>query len=204
MHPRTGICLTEYVKRCAVPAAVAAAGVLLAGPASAVPTASDASFGQGSKDAVETMLDARVAHTALDPVGTTRSPGKAVSRLMQMADNKVGGYWGQCQRLADDAYMPRGPRVGTANEQWARAKKAGLAHVKDAYPPLGAQMFWHTDNPAGHVATYVGDGKVVTNMSDGGVKAIRWERLNEWGPYLGWAPPFYKEIHKSSGPSSQR
>lgn len=139
----------------------------------------------------------RAGHAALDPVGTTRSAEKAVHRLTQMADDKVGGYWGQCQRLADDAYMPRGPRVGSANEQWRRARLAGVAHADDPYPPIGAQMFWHTDNPAGHVATYVGDGKVVTNMSDGSVKAIAWERLNEWGPYLGWAPPFYKEIHKS-------
>jgi hypothetical protein len=38
----------------------------------------------------------------------------------------------------------------------------------------------------------VGDGKVVTNMPGGSVEIVDWHELNEWGPYLGWANPYYR------------
>ncbi len=126
------------------------------------------------------------------PVGTTRSPEEAVKYLVKLAEAGTGGYWGLCLTLADDAYMPDGPRVNNAFAQWYRAKEAGVAHPKDPYPPLGAQMFWDPGHASGHIATYVGDGKAVTNMPDGTVKAIKWHKMDEWGPYLGWADPYYK------------
>jgi hypothetical protein len=67
-----------------------------------------------------------------------------------------------------------------------------VAYRKDPYPPLGAQMFWNPGHDSGHIATYVGDGKAVTNMPDGSVKAVKWREMNHWGPYLGWAEPYYK------------
>lgn len=128
----------------------------------------------------------------LRPVGVSRSPAKAVAYLLELAEQRADGYWRQCLRLADDAYMPKGSRVDTALNQWRRAKSAGVAHPKDPEPPLGAQMFWDPGHSAGHVATYVGDDMAVTNMPDGTVKAVAWRRMNEWGPYLGWAPPYYE------------
>ena len=133
-----------------------------------------------------------VSRSALEPVGTTRSPARAVAYLLSLAQDHTTGYWGRCLTLADDAYMPKGPRVQTAFEQWYRAKDAGVAHPKDPNPPLGAQMFWDPGHAAGHIATYVGDDKAVTNMPDGSVKAIKWREMNDWGPYLGWAGPYYK------------
>jgi hypothetical protein len=53
-------------------------------------------------------------------------------------------------------------------------------------------MFWDPGHNAGHVATYVGDDRAVTNMPDGSVEMIKWREMNDWGPYLGWAPPYYK------------
>lgn len=126
------------------------------------------------------------------PVGTTRSPEAAVKYLLKLAEAGTGGYWGLCLTLADDAYMPDGPRVNNAFAQWYRARDAGVAHPDDPYPPLGAQMFWDPGHASGHIATYVGDGKAVTNMPDGTVKAIKWHRMDDWGPYLGWADPYYK------------
>jgi hypothetical protein len=124
--------------------------------------------------------------------GVTRSPAKAVAYLMDLVDAEATGYWRQCLKLADDAYMPKGARVGSAFDQWRRAKEAEVAHPKDPNPPIGAQMFWDPGHSSGHVATYVGDGKAVTNMPDGSVDLIRWRRMDEWGPYLGWAAPYYK------------
>ena len=80
----------------------------------------------------------------------------------------------------------------TSLEEWHRAKDAGVADPKDPDPPVGAQMFWDPGHYAGHIATYVGDGRAVTNMPDGSVKAIKWRSMNDWGPYLGWASPYYK------------
>jgi hypothetical protein len=136
--------------------------------------------------------DPRASRSALHPKGTTRGPARAVAYLLELAEARAGGYWGQCLKLADDAYMPTGPRVQSAFAQWHRAKDAGVAHPKDPEPPLGAQMFWDPGHASGHVATYVGDGKAVTNMPDGSVKAIKWREMNDWGPYLGWADPYYK------------
>jgi hypothetical protein len=134
----------------------------------------------------------KVSRAAVQPEGTTRSPARAVAYLLGLAEDRVGGYWGQCLKLADDSYMPKGPRVQNAFAQWHRAKQAGVAHPKDPDPPLGAQMFWDPGHASGHIATYVGDGKAVTNMPDGTVKAVKWRTMNDWGPYLGWADPYYK------------
>lgn len=129
---------------------------------------------------------------AMRPIGVTRSAQQAVEYLRDLAKAGATGYWSQCLRLADDAYMPRGPRLATAFAQWDRAKRAGVAHRKDRNPPPGAQMFWDPGHSAGHIATYVGNGKAVTNMPDGSVDVIEWREMNEWGPYLGWAPAYYQ------------
>ncbi len=123
--------------------------------------------------------------------GTSHTAKEAVARLKQWANQGMGGYSDQCLRLADDAYGATA-RTTTALAQWSRAKNAGVAHPGDRDIPVGAQMFWSTSNPAGHIATYVGDGKVVTNMPGGGLEIIDWRELNEWGPYLGWASPYYR------------
>lgn len=138
------------------------------------------------------MRDRATRRSAVRTYGTTRTPAEAVSTLKAWAEQAVGGYWGQCLRLADDAYMPSGPRTATAWDQWHRARKAGLAHPKDHVVPVGAHMFWDTENSAGHIATHVGGGKVVTNTPGGSVEIMDWRELNDWGPYVGWASPYYK------------
>jgi hypothetical protein len=122
-------------------------------------------------------------------IGTRYSPMTAVFRLTQWARQGRGGYHNGCLRLADNAYGASN-RVGTALRQWYRAKRAGFGH-RDRQAPIGAQLFWRTSHPAGHVATYVGRGLVVTNMPGGRVKMVPWRSIDRWGPYLGWAEPYY-------------
>jgi hypothetical protein len=122
--------------------------------------------------------------------GTANTAEQAVARLKQWANQGMAGYPNQCLRLTDDAFGASN-RTTTALAQWARAKQAGVAHPDSRDIPVGAQMFWRTSHPAGHIATYVGDGKVVTNMPGGSVEIVNWHELNEWGPYLGWANPYY-------------
>lgn len=123
--------------------------------------------------------------------GVRYSPLVAVQRLLTWAKQGRSGYRNQCLRLVDDAYgAPGHGRTGTALRQWYRAKRAGYAHF-DRNAPIGAQLFWRTSNPAGHIATYVGNGKVVTNVGNGKVRLRSWSSIDRWGPYLGWAEPFY-------------
>ncbi len=122
--------------------------------------------------------------------GTRYAPITAVTRLMQWARQGRAGYRNGCLRLADDAYGIRSGRTSTALRQWYRARKAGYGH-SNRHAPIGAQLFWRTSNPAGHIATYIGRGLVVTNMPSGRVKITSWRALDGWGPYLGWAEPYY-------------
>jgi hypothetical protein len=159
------------------------------------PAVADSRIGVGTEVGVGWSQDrhTRVSRSeTMRPIGVTRPQAKAVAYLTDLAEQRVGGYWGQCLKLADDAYMPDGPRLANAFAQWRRAKDAGVAHPKDPDPPVGAQMFWDPGHASGHIATYIGDGKAVTNMPDGTVKAVKWRTMNDWGPYLGWAPPYYK------------
>lgn len=134
----------------------------------------------------------RAARSAeLRTYGTGNTAEEAVALLKKWARQGSSGYPDQCLRLADDSYAASA-RTSTALAQWSRAKSAGVAHPDSRDIPVGAQMFWRTSNPAGHIATYVGDGKVVTNMPGGSVEMVDWHKLNEWGPYLGWANPYYR------------
>lgn len=130
------------------------------------------------------------AGVSLRTKGVRYSPTTAVFRLMNWARQGRAGYHNGCLRLADDAYGIRYGRTSTALRQWYRARKAGFGHT-NRMAPIGAQLFWRTSNPAGHVATYVGRGLVVTNMPGGRVKMVSWGTLDRWGPYLGWAEPYY-------------
>ena len=122
--------------------------------------------------------------------GTRFGPLSAVKRLKAWARHGRSGYHNGCLRLADDAYQPVSGRTGTALGQWRRALRNGYGH-RNRLAPVGAQLFWRTSNPAGHVATYVGNGKVVSNMPGGRVKMVSWKLIDRWGPYQGWAEPFY-------------
>jgi hypothetical protein len=168
--------------------------------AAAAPAAPSMSVGGGTDFAeaaawaeqAERREARRVARTqGIRTYGTSYTAKEAAARLVGWARSGMGGYHNQCLRLADDAFGAKGPRTTTALAQWSRAKGAGVAHPGSTDIPVGAQMFWETSHPAGHIAVYVGNGKVVTNVPGGAVEIVPWRELNEWGPYLGWANPYY-------------
>ena len=162
-----------------------------ASPANAAATPANVSASVSVKKNVKSAMTKAMGAVAMRTKGTTYSPEKAADRLENWAENGLSGYHNKCLQLADNAYQPKGGRTSTALSQWNRAKRHGYAHPGDRTPPVGAQMFWKTSHPAGHIATYVGNGKAVTNMPGGKVKKIDWKVMNNWGPYLGWAEPFY-------------
>ncbi|MEI6620568.1 MAG: hypothetical protein WCP28_01500 [Actinomycetes bacterium] len=134
-----------------------------------------------------TTTSVGTAHT----VGTGRTAKEALDWGMQWVGSGAE-YDGMCLGFVDDAFSPRGGRVGTAIEQWYRAKAAGYGHPGDRNPPIGAQVFWWTGVPARHIAIYAGGGMVLTTGASGGlVGLMSMDDLDGWGPYIGWATAYY-------------
>jgi hypothetical protein len=131
--------------------------------------------------------------------GTGEIPGakEAVARALRLVGGH--GYYQLCARLAANIWDR--PRAGyfSAAEQWRQMVATGNAHIGDRKPPVGALVFWETGGPYGHVAVYVGDGRVVSNdigdrvPGEGGVYLVDIGLIeSKWGAaYLGWAPPIY-------------
>ncbi len=131
----------------------------------------------------------RIAGVSVN-IGTQRNAQQAVKWAMD--EIGAGGYSNLCLKFVDDAYNPTGSRVGTAIGQWYRAKEHGYGHPKDRNPPIGAQIFYWTGNPARHIAIYVGDGLAVSTDADNGrVGLIKMTELDGWGDYVGWASAYY-------------
>ncbi len=121
----------------------------------------------------------------------------AVTRAMGLVGQH--GYYQLCARLAANIWgRPRAGYVSAA-EQWSQMVASGNTHL-DRQPPLGALVFWDTGGIYGHVAVYVGAGRIVSNdirdqfPGEGGVYLVDLTAIEaEWGAtYLGWAPPIYQ------------
>lgn len=124
--------------------------------------------------------------------GTIRNARQAVNWAMQYVGAGLE-YNHLCLGFVDAAYGARGARQPRAIDQWYAAKRAGKAHPGDMTPPLGAQVFWWSGNPARHIALYIGNGMVVSTGVDGGrvgVRSLEWFNTY-YGPYLGWASAYY-------------
>lgn len=109
-----------------------------------------------------------------------------------------GMCYRKCDHLAGDIWgYADYSGYRTAKTHWFTAVGQGIANPGDRTPPIGALLFWDTGS-AGHVATYVGDGMVVSNWSNGpqgpNVYLIPVEAFEEeWGaPYYGWADPVFR------------
>ncbi|MGW4954548.1 peptidase M23 [Streptomyces parvulus] len=72
---------------------------------------------------------------------------------------------------------------------------ASMKHDKERNPPPGALMYWDTGSRAGHVAIYLGDGKIASNdiRRPGYIDVVpATDPETKWGAtYLGWAPPYF-------------
>lgn len=124
-------------------------------------------------------------------VGITRTPRQAVAWAMQFVGN--GEYYDNlCLKFVDDAYGAKGKRWPRAIDQWYAAKRGGKAHPGDRNPPIGAQVFWWSQNDARHVALYAGGGMIISTGADyNRVGLVPWSYFDGYGPYLGWAHPYY-------------
>ncbi|KOG44797.1 hypothetical protein ADK75_34270 [Streptomyces virginiae] len=72
---------------------------------------------------------------------------------------------------------------------------AEMQNDKDRNPPPGALLYWDTGQRAGHVALYLGNGKIASNdiVSQGRIDIVDATVVeSKWGAtYIGWAPPYF-------------
>jgi len=114
--------------------------------------------------------------------------GRCVSLCAQLSarvQGQTNGYYkGQSRTWAKTMFL--------ALRDTTNTQRGLIGSGEEFTPPIGAMLFWN-NGTYGHVATYVGDGKVVTNYepSKTGVVVMPADRLvREYGSYLGWmAPP---------------
>lgn len=104
-----------------------------------------------------------------------------------LCDHVAGDIWGYTYASGYE----------TAKSHWATAMKSGIAHPDSKNVPVGALMFWDLDNPAWHVAVYVGNGLVVGSMTgpDGlsNIYLTSADRFTDKpsNRYVGWAYPVF-------------
>ena len=127
--------------------------------------------------------------------GVSNPPTRAGRQVVDWAMQFIGrgsSYDHLCLGFVDDAYGATSGRMPRAIDQWYRANRAGHGHPGDRTPPVGAQVFWMSANPARHIAIYAGAGMVITTGGDGDrVAILSMATMDGWGPYIGWAPGYY-------------
>lgn len=124
-------------------------------------------------------------------LGNPRSCRDAVRWAVAMAEGPP--VWKRrCLNFVAQAYGYRASGVLTAADFWVGAAER---YPPTALPPVGALVFWATDDPAGHVALSLGDGMVVSNdiTGPGVISVVPLTEIGQrWGAhYLGWAPPHF-------------
>ncbi|MFI8932439.1 peptidase M23 [Streptomyces sp. NPDC053474] len=66
---------------------------------------------------------------------------------------------------------------------------------RDRNPPPGALMYWDTGHRAGHIAVYLGGGKIASNdiMRPGYIDIVQADLIEaKWrAKYVGWTPPYF-------------
>lgn len=126
-------------------------------------------------------------------------PDQLLARAQQLAAHGGNGWFDACQAFV--AILDGKPQSGyaTALDAWHTFEAQGVAHAvtsKDGVaPPPGAWLYYESSNPAGHVATYLGNGMIAsTDVFGTGRVGVGPARALTDGPwhlrYLGWAPPW--------------
>ena len=115
----------------------------------------------------------------------------------------VGGWYRKCQHFVANMSGRAFSGFGTANDAWAAFKATGAAHPAGAIdghaPPPGAWLYYDTGSSAGHVAVYLGGGKVTGNDTWGngriGIGPASDLVDGKWHlTYLGWAAPWGQKV----------
>lgn len=126
-------------------------------------------------------------------------PDVLVNRAEDMARNGGNVWHDRCQAFVAILDGRASSGYATALDAWQTFQAQGVAHPvtgpDGVAPPVGAWLYYASGNPAGHVDTYLGQGKVASTdvFANGRVGVGPASALTN-GPwrlqYLGWAAPW--------------
>lgn len=117
--------------------------------------------------------------------------------------NSVSTWYRMCQHFVANMSGRVNSGYATASSAWAHFVATGVAHPADSVdggaPPPGAWLYYNGGGAAGHVAIYLGGGKVASNdtWGSGRIGIGPASDLTD-GPwhlnYLGWAAPWGAKV----------
>ncbi|MFF3934130.1 NlpC/P60 family protein [Streptomyces hirsutus] len=127
-------------------------------------------------------------------VKNPRSTAAAIAWARQEAAGGGRNWYRACLAFVARTYGWSYSGVQYAIDHY-RQMPASMRHDRDRTPPPGALMYWDTGQRAGHVALYLGGGKIASNdiRRKGYIDVVDASDIETvWGAtYLGWAPPYF-------------
>jgi hypothetical protein len=127
-------------------------------------------------------------------VRNPRSTAQAIKWARQEAATGGKQWFAMCLAFVARTYGWNSSGVHYAIDHYRQMPQA-MRHDKDRRPPPGALMYWDTGKRAGHVAIYLGDGKIASNdiQRPGYIDIVSAGAIEtKWGAtYEGWAPPYF-------------
>ncbi len=172
------------------------------GAASAAVATSSCSSGLSSINAASIILppNGKTAFTTDTSIQIPNAP-LAVSNAAQAVNADGLGFCSQqgcpelCDHLAGAEWGYSASGYATALVHWQTAVATGVAHPGSINVPIGALMFWDT-GAEGHVAIYVGNGMVVSNIRNSSGSYVYEVAADWWSAhtkgYYGWAMPVFR------------
>ncbi|WP_223267723.1 hypothetical protein [Streptosporangium nondiastaticum] len=128
-------------------------------------------------------------------VKNPRSTADAIRWAKAEADSHRANWYQKCLAFTSIAYGWNFSGTDYAIDHYQIEMPKDMRHDGDRNPPPGALMFWDTGHRAGHVAIYVGDGKIASNDIGpiGEISIVPATEIEtKWNAkYLGWSPPYY-------------
>lgn len=109
-----------------------------------------------------------------------------------------GKCYQQCDGLAAEVWGYANSGFESAIQHWSASVQKGIAHPGDREPPLGALLFF-AGGEYGHVATYAGNGMVISNWSRTDNPNVYLMPADYWVnsmTYLGWADPWFRGVQR--------
>lgn len=109
-------------------------------------------------------------------------------------DNSTADWYARCLAFTAIVYGWNYSGVSYAIDHYT-VVPADMRHDGDRHPPPGALMYWDTGHRAGHIAVYLGDGKIASNdiLRSGYIDIVDAGLIeSKWGAkYVGWTPPHF-------------
>jgi hypothetical protein len=160
-------------------------------PATHAPTSGSPTF--SGADPVGSEADISV------PKKNPNSVAEAIAWAKREAASGSSKWHDLCLSFVAHAYGWPASGTATALKQWNELPSS-MQHKGDTSPPPGALLYWKhpgsSSGDAGHVAIYLGNGKIASNdiVRDGHISIVDVGDIQrKWGQqYLGWAPPYFK------------